>query len=243
MCGAGTLLNVITVFVGGLLGLALGNRLPERVRTSVMHGLGLVTLLVGLDNARQTQNVIVVLLSILLGVILGEWLDLETRLERLGQRLQTRFGGGQDDESGGGRFVRGFVIASLVFCVGPLTFLGALDDGLRGDIQKLAIKSTLDGFAAMSFAASLGPGVLFSIVVILLYQGSLTLLAGVAQSVLSEAMIGEMTATGGVLLLGIGLLLLDIKRVRVANFLPALLIAPLIVAVLDALGVNYAPQI
>lgn len=245
MRGMGTILNVVTVLVGGLLGLALGHRLPERISKSVMHGLGLVTLVVGVDNARETQNIIVVLVSVLLGVLLGEWLDLEAKLEGVGQKLEARFGTREDkdDGSGGSRFVQGFVVSSLVFCVGPLTILGSIDDGLRGDIQKLAIKSTLDGFAAMSFAASLGPGVLFSIVTLLVYQGGLTLLADVAQTLLTDPMVGEMTATGGVLLLGIGLVLLEIRRVRVANFLPALVIAPLIVAVLDTLGINYVPQL
>ncbi len=244
MHGLGTILNAVTVLVGGLTGLALGHRLPERISQSVMHGLGLVTLIVGVDNARETQNIIVVLVSVLLGVLLGEWLDLEAKLEGLGQKLEVRFGAGegQADGSSGSRFVQGFVVSSLVFCVGPLTILGSIDDGLRGDIQKLAIKSTLDGFAAMSFAASLGPGVLFSVVTILVYQGGLTLLADLAQTWLTEPMVGEMTATGGVLLLGIGLVLLEVKRVRVANFLPALLIAPLIVAALDGLGINYVPQ-
>ncbi len=232
----GTLINIATVLLGGGLGTILGQRLPERIRETVLHGLGLVTLVVGIQLTFKTQNVLIVMGSVLLGAILGEWWKIDLALERLSERLRRRLARtalqGQL-----GHFTEGFVTASLVFCVGPMTILGSIQDGLTGDYSLLAIKAILDGFAALAFASSLGIGVVFSILVILVYQGGLSLLAGLAQNVLTDAMIAEMSATGGVLILAIGLLLLELRRIRVANLLPALVIAPLVVAGLTALGI------
>lgn len=233
----GTLVNIIAVLIGGSLGTWLGNRLPERMRETVLHGLGLVTLVVGLHLTLETQNILIVMGSVLLGGLLGEWWRIDVGLERLAERLRSRVAT-RVSSAGLGHFTEGFVTASLVFCVGPVTILGAIQDGLSGDYSLLAIKSLLDGFSALAFAASLGIGVLFAIVTILVYQGGLSLLARLAQAFLTDNMIHEMTATGGVLILAIGLLLLDVKHIRVANLLPALLIAPLVVAALTALGVS-----
>jgi uncharacterized membrane protein YqgA involved in biofilm formation len=236
----GTLINIAAVLLGGGLGTLLGDRLPQPIRETVMHGVGLVTLVVGMQLTLETQNILIVLLSVVIGGILGEWWRIAAGLDRLSewlrQRLANRLG-----ERRMGRFSEGFVTASLVFCVGPMTILGAIQDGLSGDFSLLAIKSVLDAFTAMAFASTLGIGVLFSAVTVLVYQGGITLLAGVADTLLTEPMIAEMTATGGVLILAIGLLLLDIKRIRVANLLPALIIAPAIVALLTALGLPLAP--
>lgn len=232
----GTLLNIATVLVGGGLGTLLGNRLPERMRDTVLHGIGLVTLLVGLQMALKTGNILVVMGSILVGAILGEWWRIDVGLERVSEWLKARaarFFGASSLQ----HFTEGFITASLIFCVGPMTILGSIQDGLSGDYSLLAIKSVLDGFTALAFASSLGVGVLFSILTILVFQGGLSLMAGLAQNVLTDVMIREMTATGGVMILAIGLLLLDVKRIRVANLLPALVIAPAVVAVLQALGV------
>jgi hypothetical protein len=236
----GTFINIIAVLVGGGLGTLLGSRLPERVRETVMHGIGLVTLMVGIHLTLQTQNVLIVLGSILVGAILGEWWRIDVGLDALSTRLRDRIARRLSAKSFQ-HFSEGFVTASLVFCVGPMTVLGAIQDGLTGDYTLLAIKSMLDGFAALAFASSLGVGVLFSVLTILVYQGGLSLLAQFAQNALTAPMIAEMTATGGVLILAIGLLLLDLKRIRVANLLPALLIAPLVVAALQALGIPIAP--
>jgi uncharacterized membrane protein YqgA involved in biofilm formation len=236
----GTLLNIATVIVGGGLGTWLGDRLPAPIRETVMHGIGLVTLVVGVHLTLETRNILIVLLSVVLGGILGEWWGIAAALDRASQWVQGRAAG----LLGVGRlgyFSEGLVTASLVFCVGPMTILGAIQDGLSGNIELLSIKSVLDGFTAMALASTLGVGVLFSVITLLLYQGGITMLAGVAERALSEAMIAEMTATGGVLILAIGLLLLEIKRTRVANLLPALLLAPLLVALLDALGIPLAP--
>ncbi len=226
----GTILNVITVLVGGGLGLAFGSRLPVRVRETVLHGLGLFVLAIGLQMTLQSKNMLIVLGSLLVGGVLGEWVNIDAALKRFGAWLEQRFASGQGDSA---RFIKGFVTASLVFNIGPMAILGAIRDGLNHDIQLLAIKSVLDGFGALAFASMLGIGVLFSALTVGIYQGVITLLAFQAQSLLTEAMIAEMTATGGILIIGIGISsLLELKPIRVGNFLPALVIAPLIVAVL-----------
>jgi uncharacterized membrane protein YqgA involved in biofilm formation len=243
----GTLLNVITVLIGTALGVALGNRLPERMRETVLAGLGLTTIgyavLNIVDAMSNQQNVplkfIVVMLALLFGGIAGELINIDGALHRFGAFLERRFNrsAGGDGESTA-RFIRGFITASLVFCVGPMTILGSIQDGLSGDYGLLAIKSTLDGFAALAFAASLGIGVGFSIITIIVIQGGIALLAGLLQGVFTPPMLAVLSATGALLIIGIGLTLLDLKKIRLANFLPALVIGPLFVAVLAALNVN-----
>jgi len=230
----GTVINVITVIAGGTLGTLLGERMPPRIRQIVMQGVGLVTLAVGMSMAITTENFLLVLLSIVLGGILGEWWGLEERLDRAGEWLETR--AARFPFLAQGEFTKGFVTASLVFCVGPMTILGSIQDGLSGDYTLLTIKSVLDGFSALAFAASMGMGATFSAVTVLVYQGVLTLGASLFQNVLTDTIVTEMTATGGVMILGIGLLLLEIRRVRVANFLPALAIVPLLVTLWEMWG-------
>jgi uncharacterized membrane protein YqgA involved in biofilm formation len=216
--------NVATVIAGTVTGLVVGHRFPERLRATLLSGVGLVVLVIGFDEARGTRNVIFPLVAIVLGGAIGELLDLEGRLERLGERIKARFAG--DDES---PFVEGFVSASLVFCVGPLTILGSIQDGLHGDHQLLFVKAGLDGLVALILASTLGWGVGVSALVVAVYQGTLTALAGVADRALTDRMILEMTATGGVMVIGIGIRLLDIRPLRVASFLPALVIVPVAV--------------
>jgi uncharacterized membrane protein YqgA involved in biofilm formation len=236
----GTLINVGTVLAGTALGTLLGGRLPDRVRETVLHGLGLVTLVVGVSQGLAAFRpplteltrgaVLVVLGSVLVGGVIGELLRIERGLDRAGEALRARFGRGQP------RFTEGFVVASLVFCVGPLTIVGAIQDGLTGDYQLLAIKSLLDGFAALAFASALGWGVGFSVITILVYQGGLSLSASAVAGAFSDAMIAAMSAVGGVLILGIGFRLLEVREVRVANLLPAVVLAPAAVAVIEAVG-------
>lgn len=234
----GTLLNMFTVLIGGTIGLLVGARLPERVRQTIIAGLGLFTAAIGFQMFLDSKNPIIVLTSLLVGGILGEWLRIEDGLRNLGGFFERKFMKNPQNQQGS-RFIHGFLTASLVFCVGPMTILGAIQDGLTGDYSLLAIKSVLDGFAAMAFASSLGVGVLFSIVVIFAYQGGISLLAAQAQALTTPAMMNEMNAAGGVLLIGIAISsLLEIKNIRVGNFLPALLIAPLIVAILTALNIG-----
>lgn len=238
----GTWINIATVLLGGTLGLLFGGRLPERTRQTVIAGLGLFTIAYGVQSFSMSENVIVVLISLLLGGILGEWWRLESRLQALGGMLEKRFARGNKPGDSGNQFIRGFMTASLVFCVGPMTILGSIQDGLSGDYSLLAIKSVLDGFAALAFASTLGVGVLFSALVILVFQGGLSLLASAAQAIISAEMMSELVAVGGILLIGIAISsLLEIKPIRVANFLPALILAPIIVALLAALNITLLP--
>jgi hypothetical protein len=240
----GTLLNVVTVLIGTALGVMLGNRLPERMRETVLNGLGFATfgyaILNIVDAMSNQENVpfkfIVILLSILIGGIIGEALDLDGLLTRLGAWLERKFAR-SDDAASTARFIRGFIAASLVFCVGPMTILGSIQDGLNGNYSLLAIKSTLDGFAALAFAASLGIGVGFSIITIIVIQGGIALAASYAQGLFTPPMLAVLSAIGALLIIGISLLLLDLKKIRLANYLPALVVGPVIVAILGALGV------
>lgn len=247
---SGTILNMITVALGSALGLLIGNRLPAKIQESVVTGLGLITLYVGFSNAGKTGNVIIPLLSLVIGVIVGELLDIEGALEKFGGWLQTRFAGrGDTTAEQRQRFINAYVTASLVFCVGPLTFVGSMMNGMGLPLgfQQLAIKSALDAFASMAFASSLGVGVAFSLITILVIQGGLALIGALlvgsanVTELSSNPLILEMTAVGGLILIGMGLRLLNIKQPRIANFLPALLIAPLIVAAGKALGINLYP--
>lgn len=238
----GTFINVIAVVIGSAIGILLGHRLPEKVRDTVLNGLGLMVIVVGLSMALQTKNVLIPMFSVLLGGIIGELLRIEDGLQALGEWLERRtnryLGGGEE-----GGIVQAFVTASLVFCVGPLAILGSLQNGLTGDYNLLAVKSMLDGFASLAFAAALGPGVILSALPVFVYQGSISLAALGLGSALGEVTrqtpwVIEMTAAGGILVMGIGLLLLDLKRIRVGNLLPAVAIAPLIVVILARLGVS-----
>lgn len=243
----GTLLNVATVLVGGTLGWVLGSRFPVGLRITLMQVIGLATLAIGIQDLLQTSNVLIVLASLVLGAIVGELLRVERGLERLGELAQAavaRVGGRPDpnplpeDEAGrveGGRVravapSQGFVTASLIFCVGPITVLGCFEEGLTGSFQTLALKSTLDGFTASLLASMMGWGVLLSAGTVLIYQGALTLGAGFLRGLLTDRMIAEMTAAGGLMILGIGLNILEVTRIRVGNMLPALLFAPLLTA-------------
>jgi len=230
---SGTLLNVFTVLLGGTLGLLVGGRLPERFQAIVMGGVGLSVLVIGMQNALTTRNILIMLGAVLIGGLIGEALRISDGLDYLGAYLQKRLAG---DTKGASTFSEAFVTSSLVFCVGPLTILGSIQNGISGDITLLAIKSVLDGFTAFAFASALGWGVLVSSVTILVYQGALSVIAAlIASGVPSRdnAYIVEMTAVGGLIVLGVGLRLLNIKELKLANYLPALAVAPLIVWVIS----------
>ncbi len=234
----GTLLNATTVIVGGSVGALVGGRLPERYRQTAMQAIGLMTLLIGIQMALGMRSAIIVLGSLVLGAITGETLRIEDGLTALGnwveRRVRTganRAPVGSEVAESGSLISKGFVTASLIFCVGPMTILGSFQDGLTGVYSTLAVKSLLDGFAALALASSLGWGVILSSVTILLYQGALTLGAAWAKPFLTDPIIAEMTATGGLLIVGIGLTILDIKRVRVASMLPALVFAPVLTGI------------
>ena len=239
----GTIINTTTVILGSLIGIFVGHRLSEHTQKTVLHGLGLVTIVVAISNAITTQNILIPLFAIVIGAMLGEWMQLEERLDALGRWMERTFGErlGEKDEN---RLVQAFVTASLVYCVGPLTIIGSVQDGLVNHYDFLLLKSVLDGFASIAFAASLGPGVILSAITVFLFQGGLALLAmlfgGALGGVTAEhPAVIEMTATGGIVLLSIGFILLDIKRLRAANFLPAIFLAPAFVVLLQWLGVAF----
>lgn len=232
----GTIINIIAVLVGGSIGLAFGSRIPERIKNTVIAGMGLFTAAMGLQMFLKSENQLIVLGALLIGALLGEWIGIEDGLQAVGQSLEKRFS--SDSETGtGSKFVRGFMVSSLLFCIGPMAILGSIQDGLTGDYNLLAVKSTLDGFASIAFASTLGVGVLFSSIILLVYQGGISLLAGLLNSIITDPMMAEMTATGGVILMGVAVNnLLELKKIRVGNFLPALAAAPLIVWVINSLA-------
>lgn len=232
----GTIINIIAVLVGGSIGLVFGSRIPERIKNTVIAGMGLFTAAMGLQMFLKSENQLIVLGALLIGALLGEWIGIEDGLQAVGQSLEKRFS--SDSETGtGSKFVRGFMVSSLLFCIGPMAILGSIQDGLTGDYNLLAVKSTLDGFASIAFASTLGVGVLFSSIILLVYQGGISLLAGLLNSIITDPMMAEMTATGGVILMGVAVNnLLELKKIRVGNFLPALAAAPIIVWVINSLA-------
>jgi uncharacterized protein len=228
----GTLINVAAVLLGASIGTLIGERLPDRFRQTVMHAVGLMTLLIGFQMALGTQSAILVLISLLLGGLAGEAAQLDGKLTAFGDWVQATIGS-KRATAGNGRkraplISQGFVTASLVFCVGPMAILGSFQDGLTGVYDTLAVKSVLDGFTAIALASSLGWGVTLSSLTVLAYQGTLTASASWAKPFLTDPVMAEMTATGGLLIVAIGLNLLGITRIRVANLLPALVIAPIL---------------
>ena len=232
---SGTLLNAATVLTGGVVGTVVGDRLPARLRENVVRGVGLFVIAMGVKFAIDTSNLLFILGAILLGGIVGSLVGVDALLNRLGERLQQRVAGGRTST-----VAEAFVTSSIVFCVGPLTFLGAIQNGLAGDPTLLTVKSVLDGFTAVALAATLGWGVLLTVPLILLYQGGLAIGASLFAGVLSDLQLREMSAVGGLLLMGVGLKLLSIRDVKVADFLPAIILSPIVVAafarLLEALG-------
>jgi uncharacterized membrane protein YqgA involved in biofilm formation len=215
----GTLVNTVTVLIGASIGYFVGARLPERIRSIVMQGLGLVTLLLGVRMilaAQGSEAVLKVAGALLLGGITGELLKIEQGLEAAGEYLKAKV------QSSSSTFVLGFVSASLLFCVGPMTIVGSIEDGVRGDATILYTKSVMDGVAAIALASSLGVGVFFSAITVLVIQGGLTLLGSQIGALSQPAVIDNLTSTGGAMILGISFRLLNIASIRVANFLPAL---------------------
>lgn len=231
----GTLLNVATVLAGTLVGLLAASRMPDRLRDSLTTGLGFFTVLLAIsmglraftDPAARPGDDLAILGAVLGGVVIGELLRLHEGLEGLGAWFQRRLARGARPS----RIAEGFVTASLVFCVGPLTILGSLENGLTGDVRLLAVKSLLDGVASVAFAAALGPGVGLSALTVLVVQGSIAAGAFLLRGAMDPATILSITGAGGVILLGVALRLLDLRPVRVASFLPALVLAPLLVRV------------
>ncbi|MCX6532357.1 MAG: DUF554 domain-containing protein [Actinobacteria bacterium] len=225
MRGLGTLINTATVLAGGGLGLIIGNRIPDRIRTIIVQVIGLVTISIGLRDVIKTDNMVFPLVGMVLGAIIGEMLRIEDRLESLGEVLRRKFSK-PDNES---KFVTGFVTATLLFCVGPLTILGAIEDASGKTPQLYIIKGTLDGFMMIIFSALYGIGALFSAASVFVVQGSLTLFGTSLDTLLNDRMRLELFSAGGLAVLAIGLNLLEIKKIRLGSMLPGLVITPLLV--------------
>lgn len=217
----GTIVNTLAIIVGAALGKWAGSALREEMQQVVMQAIGLGVILIGLSMAITTNNILVVLVSLVLGGIIGELLAIEDQLAKMGQAMEKMFSNGRGETT----FVKGFVSASLLYCVGAMAIMGALESGLTGQHTTLYAKSLLDGVSAVILASSLGWGVAFSAISVFAYQGSITLLAGWLGTLLTEPVITEMTAAGGLLIFAIGLDLLSIKKFKVGNLLPAIFIA------------------
>lgn len=217
----GTVVNTLAIILGGLLGLLFGQALPEKMKITVIQGIGLAVLLIGGSMALQTKNPLIVIASLVIGGVIGEWIDIELRLQHFGQWLEHKL-------ARNGRvtgFTKAFVTASLIYCVGAMAIMGSLESGLRGNYNILFAKSMLDGISAVVFASSMGIGVLAAAIPVFLYQGAITITAGLLQGILSSQVIAEMSATGGLLILGIGFNILEFKEIKVGNLLPAIFFA------------------
>ena len=225
MVGLGTLINTATVLIGGMVGIAMGDKIPDRVRVIVVQVIGMVTIGLGLSDLLKTHNMVFPLLGMVFGGVIGELLRIEDRLEGIGEVIRKRFAKRQDP----GRFISGFVTATLLFCIGPLTILGAIQDASGETPQLYIIKGTLDGFMSVIFGAIHGVGVLFSAVSVFVVQGTLTLFGTQLDSLLNDRMRIELFATGGLAVMAIGLNLLDIKKIRLGSLLPGLIVTPVLV--------------
>lgn len=214
----GTLINVSTVIAGTAIGMLLKSKLPDKLIKTVFQAIGLFTLALGVMMSLKINNFLVVVFSLVLGAIIGELIDLEESMTKFSDSLKKKV------KVGGERFSEGLLTAFLLFCMGSMTILGAFDEGMKGDTTLLITKSVMDGFAAIALSSALGIGVGFSIVPLLIYQGGLTIFAGYLGEFFSETMINEMTAVGGILLIGLGINILEIKKMKIFNILPALLL-------------------
>ena len=222
--------NAVVVVVGCLIGMLLGGRLQEKHTKTIVTGLGLCTMVIGISGSLKTSNILIVIVCLVIGTIIGELLKIEQRLDGLGDWLKARVA-----KNGGGRFTEGFVTASLLFCVGSMAIMGSFDAGLRSDYTTIFTKSALDAVMAVTFGATMGVGVMFSGATILVYQGGLTLLAGVLEPLLAPAVVTEMSAVGGIMLMGTALNILGLprERIKVGNMLPALILPVVYFAVIN----------
>jgi uncharacterized membrane protein YqgA involved in biofilm formation len=215
----GTLLNVSTVIIGSLIGLIVRSRLPKRITNTAFQGVGLFTIILGIMMAIKSTNLLIMIFSIVIGSIIGEFIDINKWINIFSEWLKNKF------KSKNKKFSEGLITAFLLYCMGSMTILGAIEEGLGGIPNLLVAKSILDGFSSIVLAATLGIGVLFSSIPLLIYQGGLTLLASNIQNSLTEIIVNEITAVGGIILLGLGITLLEIKKIKVINMIPSMIIA------------------
>lgn len=220
----GTLVNVVLVLIGGFVGLFLKKGISKRFSDLIMHAIALVTMVIGITFATASENMLIVIISLVVGALIGEGINIDKRLNQLGDLIKSKV------KSESGNVGEGFVTATLLFCVGSMAIMGALDSGLRGDHTVLYTKAIMDGISALIFASSMGIGVILSAMPILLYQGSITLLSSFIQPYLTQSMMTEMNGVGGILLIGLGISILGIKELKVSNLLPALVIPVILLA-------------
>jgi uncharacterized membrane protein YqgA involved in biofilm formation len=225
----GTIVNVIAIFLGCSVGFILKSKFPEKIGKIIMQSLGLASLLIGAQMALKTNNILLVIFSLVIGGVIGEIIGIEEGLEIFGERVKLKFKSNDSSE----RFVEGFVTASLLYCVGSMAIMGALKEGLSGNPDILYTKSLMDGVTSLAFTAAMGIGVLFSVIPVFLYQGGITLLARLIKDFLSPEIINEMTAVGGILILGIGFGILEIKKIKIGNLLPAILVVALLATIFN----------
>ena len=217
----GTLVNTLAIVAGSMVGLCLRGGLPRNLRTTVIQAIGLAVILIGLKGALGTDDILLVIFSLAIGAALGTAAGIEARLDSLGRLLERRLRGAGDDG-----LARGFVTASLVFCVGSMAIVGSLESGLAGNHQTLLAKSLLDGIASVVFASTFGIGVMFSAGSVLVYQGAITLSAGLLKPLLVPAVVAQMSAVGGLLIAAIGINLLEMQKLRIGDMLPAIFVPP-----------------
>jgi len=216
----GTIVNTAAIILGGALGILFGHTLSEKMKLTLVQGIGLAVLMIGASMALKTNNALIVIGSLVIGGIIGELIDIELRLKNFGIWMENKSGRGGD-----GRFTKAFVSASLIFCVGAMAIMGSIESGLNANHSILMAKSMLDGITALVFASSMGMGVLVAAIPVFLYQGAITLAAGLLQGIISQPIITEMSATGGLLIFGIGLNILEIKEIKVGNLMPGIFVA------------------
>ncbi len=223
----GTFTNVIAVIIGSLIGILLHKKFPEKIKAIVFQAIGLGTIIIGVQMALKIENLLVLIFSLLIGGIIGQAIDLEKHFEKLGNFLKTKI------KSNNENFVEGLITAFLIFCIGSMTIIGSIHEGIRNDHSLLFTKSILDGFTSIALASTYGIGVLLSVIPMLIYQGGITLLAMRFQNFFSEILINQLTAVGGVLILGIGINLLEIKKIKITNLLPALIVVIVLTVILN----------
>ncbi len=224
----GTIINSISIIIGGIIGVVIKKGIKESYKTTIMDGIGLTVIIIGVMGAIKTENIILLIGSIVVGGILGEFIAIEKKLDNIGNSLQNKLG------SKDSNFSQGFVTASLIFCVGAMAIIGSLEAGIQGDYNTLFAKSIIDGITSIIFASTLGIGVAFSSIPVFLYQGSITLLANSVKDLLTPQVINEMSAVGGMLIMAIGINILGLKKIKVGNLLPAVFI-PIIYSIFVSL--------
>ncbi|NMC75810.1 MAG: DUF554 domain-containing protein [Candidatus Methanofastidiosa archaeon] len=214
----GTFVNVLAIILGCIIGLLIKSKIPERINKIIFQVIGLFTITLGITMAIKTNNFLIVVFSLIIGSIIGELFDIEKYLENLSQTLKNKLKSSND------KFSEGFITATLIYCIGPMAILGSIEEGLGNDPNLLFAKSVLDGVASIALSSALGIGVIFSTLPLLIYQGGITLFAGYVSKYLNDALIVELSAVGGILLLGLGMNIAEIKKFKVVNMLPSLLV-------------------